>query len=29
VSDTVWRRDDNFDVLSIEGVLSMLNGEGC
>jgi hypothetical protein len=29
VSDTVWRFNDNFVVLGIEGVLNMLNGEGC
>jgi hypothetical protein len=29
VPDTVWRLNDNFAVLGIEGVLSMLNGEGC
>jgi hypothetical protein len=29
VSDTVWRFNDNFAVLGIEGVLNMLNGEGC
>jgi hypothetical protein len=29
VSDTVWRLNDNFTVLDIGGVLSMLNGEGC
>jgi hypothetical protein len=27
-TDTVWRLNDNFIILSIEGVLSMLNGEG-
>jgi hypothetical protein len=29
VPDIVWRLNDNFVVLGIEGVLSMLNGEGC
>jgi hypothetical protein len=29
VPDTVWRLNDNFVVLGIEGVLNMLNGEGC
>jgi hypothetical protein len=29
VPDTVWRLNDNFTVLGIEGVLNMLNGEGC
>jgi hypothetical protein len=29
VSDTVWQLNDNFVVLVIEGVLSMLNGAGC
>jgi hypothetical protein len=29
VSDTVWQLNDNFNVLAIEGVLSMLNSEGC
>jgi hypothetical protein len=27
--DTILRLNDNFAVLGIEGVLSMLNGEGC
>jgi hypothetical protein len=27
--DTIWRLNDNFIVLGIEGVLNMLNGEGC
>jgi hypothetical protein len=29
VPDTVWRLNDNFVVLGIEGVLNMLHGEGC
>jgi hypothetical protein len=29
VPDTVWRLNDNFAILGIEGVLSMLNNEGC
>jgi hypothetical protein len=29
IPDTVWRLNDNFIVQGIEGVLSMLNGEGC
>jgi hypothetical protein len=29
VLDTVWWLNDNFTILGIEGVLSMLNGEGC
>jgi hypothetical protein len=29
VPDTVWRLNDNFAILGIEGVLSMLNGKGC
>jgi hypothetical protein len=29
MSDTVWRLNDNFAVLGIEGVLNMLNGKGC
>jgi hypothetical protein len=28
VLDIVWRLNDNFTILGIEGVLSMLNGEG-
>jgi hypothetical protein len=28
VLDTVWRLNDNFTILGIEGVLSMLNGKG-
>jgi uncharacterized protein YhaN len=27
--DTVWRLNDNFAILGIEGVLNMLHGEGC
>jgi hypothetical protein len=27
--DTISRLNNNFAILSIEGVLSMLNGEGC
>jgi hypothetical protein len=27
--DIVWWLNDNFTILGIEGVLSMLNGEGC
>jgi hypothetical protein len=29
VPDIVWQLNNNFTVLTIEGVLSMLNGEGC
>jgi hypothetical protein len=29
VPDIVWRLNDNFAILGIEGVLNMLNGEGC
>jgi hypothetical protein len=29
VPDTVWRLNDNFHILGIEGVLNMLNDEGC
>jgi hypothetical protein len=29
VPDIVWRLNDNFTVLGIECVLSMLHGEGC
>jgi hypothetical protein len=29
VPDTVWWLNDNFTVLGIEGILNMLNGEGC
>jgi hypothetical protein len=29
VSNTVWRLNDNFTILGIEGVLNMLHGEGC
>jgi hypothetical protein len=29
VPDTVWRLNDNFTILGIEGVLNMLNGKGC
>jgi hypothetical protein len=29
VPNTVWRLNDNFTILGIEGVLNMLNGEGC
>jgi hypothetical protein len=28
VSDTVWRLNDSFAILGIEGVLNMLYGEG-
>jgi hypothetical protein len=28
VPDTVWRLNDNFAIMGIEGVLNMLNGEG-
>jgi hypothetical protein len=28
VLDTIWQLNDNFTILSIEGILSMLNGEG-
>jgi hypothetical protein len=28
VLDTVWQLNDNFTVLGIEGILSMLNHEG-
>jgi hypothetical protein len=27
--DTIWQLNDNFTVLAIEGVLNMLNNEGC
>jgi hypothetical protein len=29
VPDTIWRLNDNFTILGIEGVLNILNGEGC
>jgi hypothetical protein len=29
VPDNLWRLNDNFAVLGIKGVLSMLNGDGC
>jgi hypothetical protein len=29
VPDTVWRLNDNFVILGMEGVLNMLNDEGC
>jgi hypothetical protein len=29
VTNTVWQLNDNFGILAIEGVLSMLNNEGC
>jgi hypothetical protein len=29
VPSTVWQLNDNFIILSVEGVLNMLNGEGC
>jgi hypothetical protein len=29
VLDTVWRLNDNFAILGIEGVLNMLNNQGC
>jgi hypothetical protein len=29
VPGTVWQLNDNFIILSVEGVLNMLNGEGC
>jgi hypothetical protein len=29
VPDTVWRLNDNFAILRIEGVLNMLNGDKC
>jgi hypothetical protein len=29
VPNTVWRHNDNFTVLGTEGILNMLNGEGC
>jgi hypothetical protein len=29
VPDTVWQLNDNFTILAIEGILSMLNHEGC
>jgi hypothetical protein len=29
VSDTVWQLNDNFIILAIEGILNMLNNEGC
>jgi hypothetical protein len=27
--DTVWQLNDNFTVLAIEGILNMMNNEGC
>jgi hypothetical protein len=27
--NTVWQLNDNFVILAIEGVLNMLNDEGC
>jgi hypothetical protein len=27
--DTIWRLNDNFTILGIEGVLNMLNSKGC
>jgi hypothetical protein len=29
MSDTIWQLNDNFIILAIEGVLNMLNSEGC
>jgi hypothetical protein len=29
VPDTVWLLNDNFVILAVEGILSMLNSEGC
>jgi hypothetical protein len=29
VSSTIWQLNDNFTVLDVEGVLNMLNNEGC
>jgi hypothetical protein len=29
VPDTVWQLNDNFIILAIEGILNMLNNEGC
>jgi hypothetical protein len=29
VPDTIWQLNDNFAILGIEGVLSMLNNKGC
>jgi hypothetical protein len=29
VPDTIWRLNDNFTILGIDGVLNMLNGKGC
>jgi hypothetical protein len=29
VSDTIWRLNDDFAILGIEGVPNMLHGEGC
>jgi hypothetical protein len=29
VPDMIWQLIDNFTILGIEGVLSMLSGEGC
>jgi hypothetical protein len=28
-SDTVWQLNDNFTILGVEGVLYMLNNDGC
>jgi hypothetical protein len=29
VPDTVWWLNDNFTIVGIEGILNMLNGDGC
>jgi hypothetical protein len=29
IPDTVWRLNDNFVILAIEGILKMLSNEGC
>jgi hypothetical protein len=29
VPDTIWQLNDNFIILGIEGILNMLNSEGC
>jgi hypothetical protein len=29
VLNTIWQLNDNFAILAIEGVLNMLNNEGC
>jgi hypothetical protein len=29
VSDTIWHLNDNFTILTVEGVSNMLNNKGC